>query len=149
MKKVKSKAKQPDAGGTISSLGEFPKTMPALARAQRITERASRFGFDWPNVEPVWSKIEEELNELKTAVSSGEKSRVKEEMGDLLFSLVNLSRFLDLEAEEALSRSVDRFLKRFGHIETRVREKGKSLSETSLEEMNVLWEEAKKMERKI
>jgi len=149
LKKVKSKAKQPDAGGTISSLGEFPETMPALARAQRVTERASRFGFDWPNVEPVWSKIEEELNELKTAVSSGEKSRVKEEMGDLLFSLVNLSRFLDLEAEEALSRSVDRFLKRFGHIETRVREKGKNLSETSLEEMNVLWEEAKKMERKI
>lgn len=127
----------------------FPKSMPALARAQRVTERASRFGFDWPNAEPVWSKIEEELNELKTAVSSGEKSRVKEEMGDLLFSLVNLSRFYDLEAEEALSRSVDRFLKRFSHIETKVRERGKTLTGTSLEEMDLLWEEAKKMARKI
>ena len=149
MKKAKIKAKQRDAKDIASSLGKFSKTMPALARAQRVTERASYFGFDWPTSEPVWGKIKEELNELKTAVASGDKSHVKEEMGDLLFSLVNLSRFLDLQAEEALCRSVGRFLKRFHHIETTIRERGKSLTEASLEEMDALWEEAKRMERKI
>ena len=149
MKKVKIKAKQRGAIRAVSSLGNSPRTMPALTRAQRVTERASSFGFDWPTPEPVWGKIEEELNELKTAVSFGDKNRVREEMGDLLFSLVNLSRFLDLEAEEALCQSVERFLKRFHHIETSVRERGKSLTEASLEEMDALWEEAKKMERKI
>lgn len=120
--------------------------MPALARAQKVTERASELGFDWPKVEPVWKKIEEELRELKAAVASGRKRRVREELGDLLFSLVNLSRFLDLEAEEALGQSTDRFLKRFDHIETRLRGRGKSLTESSLEEMDALWEEAKRKE---
>ena len=148
MKKVKIKAKQRDTGRIVSSLGKFPKTMPALACAQRVTERASRFGFDWPTAEPVWGKIEEELSELKTAASSGEKSRVRDEMGDLLFSLVNLSRFLNVEAERALSQSTHRFLKRFSHIETKIRERGKTLTQSSLEEMDALWEEAKQMERK-
>lgn len=148
MKKVKTKAKQRGIGKSVSSLGRFSKTMPALARAQRVTERASQFGFDWASPEPVWGKIEEELSELKTAVSSGDKSRVREEMGDLFFSLVNLSRFLDLEAEESLSRSTDRFLKRFHHIEKTFGERGKSLTGASLEEMDALWEEAKKMERR-
>lgn len=147
MKKVKTKTKQRGAGKNTSSLGNFSKTLPALARAQRVTERASHFGFDWPTPEPVWGKIEEELSELKTAVASGDKSRVKEEMGDLLFSLVNLSRFLDLEAEEALSQGIDRFLRRFHHIEITMRERGKSLTGASLEEMGALWEKAKKMER--
>ncbi|TAK04517.1 hypothetical protein EPO44_06645 [bacterium] len=148
MKKVEIKGKRRNVGRGVSSLGNFSRTMPALARAQRVTERASRFGFDWPTAEPVWGKIQEELGELKTAASSGDKSRVREEIGDLLFSLVNLSRFFDLEAEEALSQSVDRFLKRFRHIETTIRERGKSLTEASLEEMDLLWEEAKRMERK-
>ena len=147
MKKVKIKAKHRDAGRTVSSLGKFPRTLPALARAQRVTERASQFGFDWPSPEPVWGKIEEELSELKTAVASGDEGRVKEEMGDLLFSLVNLSRFLKLEAEEALSQGVNRFLKRFHHIEKTFDERGKTLTEASLEEMDALWDEAKKMER--
>lgn len=145
MKKVKTKKR--DAGRPIPSLEKFPKTMAALVRAQRVTERASHVGFDWPKIEPVWDKIEEELSELKTAVSSGDKSRVREEMGDLFFSLVNLSRFLDLEAEEALARAVDRFLKRFHHIEKTLGERGRSLAGASLEEMDALWEEAKKMER--
>lgn len=149
MKKVNTRAKRRGANRTTSSLGGFPKTLPALARAQRVTERASRLGFDWPTPEPVWGKIEEELNELKSAVSSGVSVRVKEEMGDLLFSLVNLARFLNLEAEEALDQSAERFLRRFSHIETSIRERGKTLSEASLEEMDALWEEAKKMARKV
>ena len=148
MKKGKAKTRARAGGGKNSSLGKVPRTMAALARAQRVTERASGCGFDWPTVEPVWDKIEEELRELKAAVASGGKGRVREEIGDLLFSLVNLSRFLGVEAEAALGEGVDRFLKRFSHIETRLRQRGKSPAESSLEEMDALWEEAKRMERR-
>ncbi len=147
MKKAKTKTRAQAAEAGASSLGKVSRTMAALARAQRVTERASGLGFDWPTVEPVWDKIEEELRELKAAVASGGKSRAREEMGDLLFSLVNLSRFLDLEAEAALGEGIERFLKRFNHIETRLRERGKSPAESSLEEMDALWEEAKRRER--
>ncbi len=121
--------------------------MPALARAQRITERASHFGFDWPDPEPVWKKIDEEMGELKKAYSSRDKEQIGREMGDLLFSLVNLCRFLDLQAEEVLRETVDRFIRRFGHIESELKQKGRSLEDSSLEEMDLLWEEAKKRER--
>lgn len=144
---VEIKAEERRAGGVTSSLGELPRTMPALARAQRVGERASYVGFDWPGPEQVWDKIEEEWNELKTALSSGDKSRIGAEMGDLFFSLVNLSRSLDLEAEEVLAETVDRFCKRFGNVEAKIRERGKTLAEASLEEMDRLWEEAKKIER--
>ena len=148
MKKAKTKTRARAAEGRASSLRKVPRTMAALARAQRVTERASGCGFDWPTVEPVWDKTEEELRELKAAVASGGKGRVREEIGDLLLSLVNLSRFLGVEAEAALGEGVDRFLKRFSHIETRLRERGKSPAESSLEEMDALWEEAKRMERR-
>ena len=128
-------------------INAFPKSMPALARAQRVAERASGFGFDWPAVDPVWKKIEEEVEELKAAVASGNKNRIREETGDLLFSLVNLSRFLSVEAEDALSRAVDRFLRRFAYVETRIQDQGKTLSQATLEEMDVFWEEAKRTER--
>jgi len=144
-KAKESQAKKPDP--SHSSLGGVPRTMPALARAQKVTERASYFGFDWKAPEPVWRKVEEEWNELKEAVASGSRERMTEEMGDLLFSLVNLSRHLDLQAEETLARSVDRFVKRFNYIESKLREKGKTLAESSLEEMDALWDEAKKAER--
>jgi len=125
----------------------FPKSMPSLARAQRVTEWASEFGFDWPSVEPVWKKVEEEWNELRTAVSSKEKDRVGEEMGDLLLSLVNLSRFLNVEAEDALSGAVERFLRRFAYVERKIQGQGRTLSEATLEEMDTFWEEAKGLER--
>ena len=125
----------------------FPKSMPALARAQRVTEQASSVGFDWPAVEPVWRKVEEELRELKAAVSSGDKTRGGEEMGDLFLSLVNLSRFLDLEAEDALSEAADRFLRRFAYVETKIQGQGRTLPEATLEEMDAFWEEAKRAER--
>ncbi|HEX9445725.1 MAG TPA: MazG nucleotide pyrophosphohydrolase domain-containing protein [Candidatus Binatia bacterium] len=126
----------------------FPTSLPSLARAQRVTEWASGFGFDWPAVEPVWKKVEEELEELKSAASSGDRGRAAEEMGDLFLSLVNLSRFLHVEAEASLSGAVERFLRRFGHVRARVREEGKNMSEASLEEMDLFWEEAKRAERK-
>ena len=125
----------------------FPKSMPALARAQRATEWASGFGFDWPSVDPVWKKVEEEWGELKTAVASGDEHRIGDETGDLLLSLVNLSRFLNVEAEQALSRAADRFLRRFAYVESKIQAQGRTLSEATLEEMDGFWEEAKRTER--
>ena len=125
----------------------FPKSMPSLARAQRVTEWASGFGFDWPSVEPVWKKVEEEWRELKAAVSSEDNQRIGEEMGDLLLSLANLSRFLNVEAEDALSEGVDRFLRRFAYVESKIGDQGRTLSEATLAEMDRFWEEAKRAER--
>ncbi|HEY1373692.1 MAG TPA: MazG nucleotide pyrophosphohydrolase domain-containing protein [Candidatus Binatia bacterium] len=126
----------------------FSKSLPALARAQRVTEWASMLGFDWPDTEHVWKKVEEEFDELKNAASSGERRRVGEEMGDLLLSLVNLSRFLKVEAEDCLGEAAERFLRRFAHVEARVLAQGRKLSEASLEEMDSFWEEAKRSEPK-
>lgn len=125
----------------------FPKSLPALARAQRVTEDASKVGFDWLEVEPVIKKIDEELSELKGATASGEKARIQDEMGDVLFSLVNLSRFLDVEAEDALSEAIERFLHRFAYVQTQIQNQGRALSDATLEEMDAFWEEAKKAER--
>lgn len=131
-----------------SALGNLPKSMPALARAQTIAERASQVGFDWPDVAPVWRKVEEELTELKNACSSGNKQRTAEELGDLLFSLVNLSRFLGIHSEHALAQATERFIKRFRHIETRLRELGTSPAASSLDVMDGLWNEAKDLEQR-
>ena len=144
--RLENKAREKKDGAAKSALGDVPKAMPALARAQSITRRASHLGFDWPNVEPVWGKVEEEITELKNAAASGDNARTGEELGDLLFSLVNLARFLDLEAEEVLARTIDRFTRRFHHIETKLNEAGKSFDRSSLEEMDKLWEEAKRTE---
>ena len=133
-------------GESKSALGNVPKAMPALARAQSITRRAAHLGFDWPDIEPVWGKVEEEIRELKNAVESGDKGRTGEELGDLLFSLVNLARFLDVEAEEVLAQTIDRFMRRFHHIETKLQKADKSFDESSLEEMDLIWEEAKTLE---
>lgn len=121
--------------------------MPALARAQRVTEDASKVGFDWPEVEPILKKLEEELSELKSAMASGEKARIQEEMGDVLLSLVNLSRFLKVEAEDSLSEAVERFLRRFAYVQTQIRNQGRTMTDATLEEMDAFWEEAKKAER--
>jgi tetrapyrrole methylase family protein/MazG family protein len=142
------KAEENAGDTTKSALGNLPKAMPALARAQTLTERAARVGFDWPDAAPVWQKVEEELAELKHACASGDKERMGEEMGDLFFSLVNITRFLGLQAEEVLSQTIERFIQRFGHIETRLREAGKQPTTSTLEEMDALWNEAKRLERK-
>jgi uncharacterized protein YabN with tetrapyrrole methylase and pyrophosphatase domain len=122
--------------------------MPALARAQTITERASQVGFDWANIDPVWEKVDEELAELKTAYATGNRNRTGEELGDLFFTLVNLSRFLGLQSEDLLNRATERFMKRFRYIETQLREAGKSPMASSLEVMDRLWLEAKQLEEK-
>ncbi|MFQ5989048.1 MAG: nucleoside triphosphate pyrophosphohydrolase [Candidatus Methylomirabilales bacterium] len=138
------KLKQAERGGAIqaSALSGVPKTLPALLRAQRLQDKASRVGFDWGETSEVLQKVEEELNELKAAM--GKKSEtIEAELGDLLFSLVNLARFLNLNAEEALRKTIEKFTRRFRHIESVIAEQGKSLAESNLEEMDMLWREAK------
>jgi len=144
--RLQIKAGERQAGESKSALGNVPKAMPALARAQSITRRASHLGFDWPHIDPVWNKIHEEIDELKNAARSGNKARTGEELGDLLFSVVNLARFLDVEAEDVLAQTVDRFTRRFHFIETRLQQEGKSFDQSSLEEMDKLWQAAKKLE---
>ena len=140
------KANENVDGEAKSALGNVPKAMPALARAQSISRRAAHLGFEWPNIEAVWGKVEEEMRELKQAAAAGDKIRTGEEFGDLLFTMVNVARFLDLESEEVLAQTVDRFTRRFHHIERRLREANKDFDQSSLEELDRFWEEAKKIE---
>lgn len=133
-------------GASQSALGNVPKAMPALARAQSISRRAAQLGFEWPNIDQVWEKVEEEIRELKEAAASGDRLRTGEELGDLLFTMVNIARFLQVESEEVLAQTVDRFTRRFRHIEVKLKDANKSFDQTSLEEMDRLWEEAKKLE---
>ncbi len=130
-------------------LGKHPLALPALTRAQRISERASQVGFDWEQAGDVIDKIHEELTELKEAVTRGQQIQIDEEIGDLLFSVVNLSRFLGTDAEQSLKKTISKFEKRFAHIENTLAAQQKNLLETSPEEMNRLWDEAKEKEGEV
>lgn len=130
-----------------SALDGVPRELPGLLRAQRLQDKASRTGFDWPEISGVMAKVEEELGELKEAIGSAVPEAVEEELGDVLFSLVNLARFLSLSAEEALRKSITRFSTRFQYIEEALQRDGRRLRETSLEEMERLWQQAKSHER--
>ena len=131
-----------------SVLEGVPVLLPALLRAYRLQEKASLVGFDWEEIGQVREKVKEEWTELEEALEKGEKDRQESELGDLLFALVNLARFLGIHPEEALGRANRSFIHRFHHIERRLREQGKDLDETSLAEMDALWEEAKGKESK-
>jgi tetrapyrrole methylase family protein/MazG family protein len=138
-KQEKKEGKEED-----SIVSGIPKSIPSLHRAYLITQRASRVGFDWEDREGVLKKLKEEVKELESAMSEGNEEKIVQEMGDLLFSVVNLGRFLEISPESALAGTVDRFVSRFNYIEQRLREKGKDPSQSTLEEMDQLWEEAKK-----
>ena len=117
--------------------------LPALMRAQKLQKKAARVGFDWPDAAPVFAKIREEANELEQAVASGERGAVEDEIGDLLFSVVNLARKLGVESEAALAAANEKFTRRFHAVEARLAADGKVLGEASLEEMDAVWEEVK------
>ena len=144
--RMQIKANEKLRSAAQSALGNVPKAMPALARAQSISRRAAHLGFEWPDIEQVWNKVHEEICELKEAAAAGDKTRTGEEVGDLLFTMVNIARFLDVEAEEVLARTVDRFTRRFEHIEARLKEANKRFDQSSIEEMDRYWEEAKAIE---
>ena len=131
-----------------SALAGVPPHLPALMKAQKITEKASRVGFDWEHVDQVFAKVLEELHEFEETMGTGDCGRMEEELGDLLFAIVNLGRFLSLNPEDALRKTIDRFSRRFAHIEETMHTRGVNIREASLEEMERLWEEAKTTEIK-
>ncbi|MGC8872369.1 MAG: nucleoside triphosphate pyrophosphohydrolase [Caldimicrobium sp.] len=134
-------------GKSDSVLGNIPKSLPALQRAYRIGERAGRVGFDWKTPEEIFPKLEEEIKELKEALLKGEKERVSEELGDLLFTIANLSRKLGINPEEALKFTLDKFERRFKEMEKIIKEQGLSFENLSLEEMDRIWDEVKEKEK--
>ena len=120
----------------------------ALLQAYDLTRKASRLGFDWPDVAGVVAKMDEEVKELKEALSLQEKKRIEDELGDLLFVLVNVARFLRINPEKALLKTIDKFNSRFRYVENSLRKIGKSLQQSDLAEMDHFWEEAKRTHRR-
>jgi tetrapyrrole methylase family protein / MazG family protein len=136
--------------GNVSVLGGVPKSLPALIKAMRIQEKARGVGFDWEEPEQVWDKVKEEMGEFEAEFQVGAGSKIDQEkataeFGDLLFSLINYARFIDINPEEALERTNIKFISRFQYLEQAAKAAGKNLSEMSLAEMDVYWEEAKRV----
>jgi nucleoside triphosphate diphosphatase len=129
-----------------SALAGIPPHMPALMKAHKLTEKAARVGFDWDGVDQVFAKVMEELHELEETMIAGDQVRIEAELGDLLFAIVNLGRFLSLNPEEALGKTITRFTRRFAFVEDRLHAEGKQMQDATLEEMDLLWEEAKRKE---
>lgn len=138
------KKKEKGLESQTSVLKDVPKNLPALMRSFKVQQKAAQVGFDWDNIDDVFKKIYEEIEELKDVYKSNNVERITEEMGDSFFSLVNLSRFLDVSPELALSGTTNKFIKRFEYIEKESSKSGKKLEDMTLEEMDKLWEEAKK-----
>jgi nucleoside triphosphate diphosphatase len=130
-------------GDAVSILDDIPRALPALARAGKLGKRASRVGFDWPDVAGIRAKVNEELAELDAEIAAARTEAVAEELGDALFTLVNLGRKLDVDAEEALRSANNKFTNRFRHMEALSRERGKSLDGLSPAEWDALWMESK------
>ena len=122
-----------------SVIDGVPKYLPALSKAQKIQKKASKVGFDWDNAEQVFDKIYEELDELKVEIERKDKEKMKDELGDVLFSIVNIARFLDIDATEALEGTIKKFDKRFRYVEQNC-----DIEKTSLENLEKLWQNAKK-----
>jgi len=131
----------------VSILDGVAKALPALKRAQKIQTRAARVGFDWPSLQPVIEKIQEELTELSQAIQTGDQNAQNAEMGDLIFSCVNLSRHLHVDAEESLRHATKKFEKRFNYVENRLLVSGRKVDQCTIEVLDMLWNEAKNIEK--
>jgi len=129
--------------GKKSVLEGVPSSLPALVKAMRIQEKVSGIGFDWENIDEVFEKVEEELLEFKHEIRNNDKDLIEEEFGDVLFSLVNYARYLNINPENALGRTNKKFIKRFEYIENRAKINNREISDMSLTEMNIIWNEAK------
>jgi len=130
-----------------SVLAGVPQSLPALLKASRLTEKAARVGFDWRRAEDVFAKIDEEVQELREAIDGKNPQHIEEEIGDLLFSIANIARKLEVNAEEALQSANRKFTRRFESMERAVRGEGRNLDQLTLEQMDALWDEAKSAER--
>jgi len=131
--------------GKKSVLEGVPKSLPALVKASRIQDKAKGVGFDWEESHQVWDKVQEELQELQEEVAAGNQEKMENEFGDVLFSMINYARFLNINPEDALERTNKKFIKRFQYLESKAGELGKPLSDMTLAEMDVFWNEAKKL----
>ncbi len=130
--------------GKSSVLSGVPKSLPSMVKAMRLQEKAKQVGFEWDTREQVWEKVEEEQNELFEAIRLGDMGKMEEELGDVFFSLVNFARFLQVDAENALERTIKKFIKRFTAMENEALKTGKHLQDMSLEEMDSIWNSIKK-----
>lgn len=131
--------------GKTSILEGVPKSLPALVKANRIQEKVAGVGFDWEAPNQVWEKVEEELNEFKAEINSGNREAMESEFGDVIFSLVNYARFLKINPENALERTNKKFIERFQYLEAKAKDLNKPLKDMTLAEMDVFWEEAKNL----
>lgn len=131
--------------GKQSVLEGVPKSLPAMVKASRIQDKVKGVGFDWEEPHQVWEKVQEELQELQHEVKTNDQDKIEAEFGDVLFSMINYARFLNVNPEDALERTNKKFIKRFMYLEQKAKEFGKNLSDMTLAEMDVFWEEAKKL----
>ncbi len=131
--------------GKNSVLEGVPKSLPALVKANRIQDKVAGMGFDWEQPQQVFEKLQEELKELQYEVTKDNTDKIEAEFGDVLFSMINYARFLKVNPENALERTNKKFIKRFQYLESKAKEEGKSLKDMTLQEMNIFWEEAKKI----
>ncbi len=135
--------------GKKSVLGGVPPSLPAVVKATRIQEKAKQVGFEWENKEDVWKKVEEEINELQQAIAENDQTHIEEEFGDVLFSLINYARFLQVDAEGVLERTNKKFIQRFQKMEAIANSHGKNLTEMKLDEMDAIWNEVKKQNKNL
>lgn len=142
------KQEKAESGAAVSAsiLDDIPRSLPALAEAEKISKKAADSGFEWPNIDGVIEKLQEEVVELAGARQSGDQEHIQDEIGDLLFTLVNLARFLKVDPEQALRKTNARFRRRFAHVEQQIAASGNGFSETPLERMEEFWQEAKELE---
>jgi MazG family protein len=134
------------AAQETSVLDGVPRQLPSVLRAQRLQDKAARVGFDWPEIGQVWRKLTEELQELRAAMDVHNRLEIEDELGDVLFVLVNLARWLEINPDEALHRTSQKFIKRFQFIERELSRQGRTPKQSTLEEMDALWEQAKQQE---
>lgn len=135
-----------EKGGNRSVLAGVPSAMPALIKAYRVQEKAANSGFDWEQPAQVWAKVKEEIGELDAELARADKDKIEQEMGDVIFSIVNAARLYGVNPENALEKTNLKFIRRFNHIEERARQEGKNLKDMTLDEMDALWNEAKTLE---
>jgi XTP/dITP diphosphohydrolase len=131
--------------GKTSVLSGVPPSLPSTVKAMRLQEKARQVGFEWENKEQVWQKVEEEMQELKEAIALQQQDKIEEEYGDLVFSLINYARFLQVDAENALEKTNKKFIRRFTQMEKQAAERGKNLQDMTLDEMDEMWNEIKKI----
>lgn len=137
--------KQKEKGGNKTVLSGVPNSMPALLKAYRIQEKARAVGFDWEEPSQVFEKVKEELAEFEEEVKNHNQEKAEKEFGDILFSLINYARFLNINPEDALEQTNKKFIKRFGYMESKVKEQGKQIADCKLEELDKYWNEAKQL----